>query len=131
MKRISLSLLLVSLLGAGCDGQQYVSADTVQLLITESNVDRVNRCQYVPVLQGSRVVFRYEIEDELKATLFVTRDEVRVGFEPSDGTTEFRLTTEELAEVDPDDTSPSGAGEPPAGYEVRLRPGCKPDDEYR
>lgn len=128
MTKIRAISVLLAGLALGCDGQQYVGADTVELVITDAATDkqRVNRCHYVPVLQGSRVVFRYEIESELKATLFVTRDEVRVGFEPSDGTEAFHIDTEDLADMlQPD------SGQAPDGFEVSLRPGCEPTNEYR
>jgi hypothetical protein len=121
-------LLLPALLCFACDGQQYVNPETVQLIITDtsSGMDRVNRCNYVPVLQGSRVVFRYEIEDGLKATLFATRDEITVGFEPEDGTTPFFITAEDLAAK-----LPPERGEPPEGYALSLLPDCKPTGDYR
>lgn len=121
-------LLLPALLCSACDGEQYVDPETVQLIITDtsSGMDRVNRCNYVPVLQGSRVVFRYEIEDGLKATLVATRDEITVGFEPPDGTEPFRITAEDLAaNLDPE------GGSLPEKYELELLPGCKPTGAYR
>jgi hypothetical protein len=128
MIRSGAGWLLSALLCTACDGEQYVNPGTVELVITDtsSGMQRVNRCNYVPVLQGSHVVFRYQVEDGLKATLFATRDEVSVGFEPADGTTPFRISSEDLAaNLEPE------TGSAPDGYELTLRPGCKPDGEYR
>ena len=70
MKRNAFALLLV-ISGAllGCDEQQYVSPDTVALIVTDdsTSMQRVNRCLYIPVLLGGQVVFRYEVDAELKA----------------------------------------------------------------
>ncbi|HYQ26451.1 MAG TPA: hypothetical protein VER04_04505, partial [Polyangiaceae bacterium] len=63
--------------------QGYVSPDTVALVITAagSSAQRVNRCHYVPVLLGSRDRARYSVDDQLHATIDLTRDKVTVLFE--------------------------------------------------
>jgi hypothetical protein len=114
-------------LALGCDGQQYVSPDTVALVVTDdgTQMQRVNRCQYIPVLAGSRVVFRYEVDDELKATLVIDREEVRVVFEPDGVADPFEVDAEDLTEA-----QRFTADAPPDGYQVELAAGCTPDDEY-
>ena len=126
MSRKPRSLLLAALTVLGCDGQQYVSPDTVGLTITndDTGVTRVSRCNYVPVLLGSRVKFRYVIEGDLKATIDIDRDEVAVTFEGDDGeASPFTVRTKEL-----DDGGSFTAESPPDGYTVRLSSGCTPDD---
>ena len=113
--------LFSALLLLACDGQQYVSPDTVQLVITKksSTSELVNRCNYVPVLLGSTVKARYLVEDDLRATLTVTRDAVTVGFDGAADT--FKASTTELAD------GPQSAPDPPAGYSVDLSFGCTPE----
>lgn len=122
-----LQLLLAPAAALACDGQQYVNADTVALVVTDeaTQLQRVNRCHYVPVLAGSRIVFRYEIDDELRTTLAVTRDEVRVTFEPDGAADPFEVDAEDLS-----DDERFTAEAPPSGYRVELIAGCTPDDEY-
>ena len=57
-----------------CEDRQYVSPDTVSLSITndDTGVERVNRCNFIPVLLGSEVKARYQVEGDLKATLTIT-----------------------------------------------------------
>jgi hypothetical protein len=121
-------LVLAAALLFGCDGQQYVNADTVALVVTDdaTQLQRVNRCHYIPVLAGGRVVFRYEVDDELRATLAIDRDEVRVVFEPEGVAEIFEVDAEDLSE-DQRFTAESA----PDGYVVELVAGCTPDDEYR
>jgi hypothetical protein len=88
-------------------------------------MQRVNRCQYIPVLAGSRIVFRYEVDDELKTALAITRDEVRVTFEPEGAADPFEVDAEDLTE-----SQRFSVDSPPSGYEVELIAGCTPDDEY-
>lgn len=123
-----LQLLPAAVAALACDGQQYVNADTVALVVTDetTQLQRVNRCHYVPVLAGSRIVFRYEIDDELRTTLAVTRDEVRVTFEPDGAADLFAVDAEDLGE---DERFTAEA--PPSGYRVELVAGCTPDDEYK
>jgi hypothetical protein len=111
----------------GCDGQQYVSPNTVALVVTDdgTQMQRVNRCQYIPVLAGSRVVFRYEVDSDIKATLVIDRNEVRVVFEPEGVADAFEVDAEDLT----DDQRFTADG-PPDGYQVELVAGCTPDDEY-
>jgi hypothetical protein len=116
------SALLGALLILACDGQQYVSPDTVHLVITKDGSTRelVNRCNYVPVLLGSTVKARYEVDDDLKATLTITHDAVTVGFDGVADT--FKVSAAELADA------AQFAPDPPAGYTVELSPGCTPDE---
>jgi hypothetical protein len=120
-------LALVAALALGCDGQQYVNPDTVALVVTDdaTQMQRVNRCQYIPVLAGSRVIFRYDIDGDLKATLVIDRDEVRVVFEPEGSADTFEVDAEDLT-----DAQHYTVDEPPDGYQVELIAGCTPDDEY-
>lgn len=123
--RSALGLVALSLLG--CDGQQYVSPDTVELVIVNDStgVQRVNRCNYIPVLLGGQVKARYTVESDLKATITITREEVEVTFQdPSRDHDPF---------VVPADTFEEGeltleADAPPDGYTVTLGTPCTPDD---
>ena len=126
MKRNALALLLVWGALLGCDEQQYVSPDTVALTVTDdsTNMQRVNRCLYIPVLLGGQVVFRYEIAAELKALLIITRDEATVSFEPEEAGEPFSVDTDELTEMQQHEASA-----PPSGYTVELSAGCTPDDD--
>jgi hypothetical protein len=122
----SLCLLAVGLFG--CDGQQYVSPDTVGLVITndDTGVTRVDRCNYIPVLLGSRIKWRYAIEGDLKATITITREEIEVTFEGDGGeAAPFSVRPKDFD----DDVSSFTAGSPPDGYTVRLLTGCTPDDD--
>jgi hypothetical protein len=126
MKRSVLVPLLVSGALLGCEEQQYVSPDTVALIVTDdsTNMQRVNRCLYIPVLLGGQVVFRYEVDAELKALVVITRDEATVSFEPEEAAEPFSVDTDELTE-----TQQHQASAPPAGYTVELSAGCEPDDD--
>jgi hypothetical protein len=107
-----------------CDGEQYVSPDTVALSITKdaTGVERVNPCNYVPVLLGDEVDATYVVEGELRANLSIKRDSYRVAFEGGAvGGDPFVVTATELkagAQTDPT---------PPPGYTVKLSLGCTPD----
>lgn len=117
---------LFGLLAGSCDDPQYVNAYTVALIITNdtTGVQRVNRCHYVPVLLGSEVKARYLVEDQLRATISLTRDDVSVLFEDS-GTevSTFVVDSDEFAE----DTEIAAADAPP-GFSAALRSPCTPDD---
>ena len=106
-----------------CDGQQYVSPDTVRLLITDDStrVDRVDRCNYLPVLLGGEVKSRYAVDGDVKATLTLTRDAVSVVFEGAPEAETFAVDASALRE------SAQTAASPPAGYTVELSTGCTPD----
>lgn len=120
-KAVLLCATSLSLVLSACDGQQYVSPDTVRLRITEdaSNVDRVDRCNYVPVLLGDEVKWRYVVKGDLKATLTVTRDSVTVSFEGSPQALEpFEVEADVVREA------AQTAENPPSGYTVELSPGC-------
>lgn len=118
LNRSAVALLLVL---SACDGQQYVSPDTVRLRITDdsTNLDQVDRCNYVPVLLGDEVKWRYVVKGELKATLTVTRDFINVAFEGSSEPVEpFQVEADALHDGSHTDLKP------PAGYIVDLSPGC-------
>ncbi|RYZ10285.1 MAG: hypothetical protein EOO73_01545 [Myxococcales bacterium] len=120
-------LLLVLGLGAlGCDDPQYVNPDTVALVVTNDStgIQRVNRCHYVPVLLGSQVKARYVVEDELRATITLTRDELSLLFEdggaPVAGLTSPSLNfAEEAREL---------MESPPEGFTVELVSPCTPQE---
>lgn len=124
-----LALVVVAALGlCACDGQQYVSPDTVLLTVSndETGIMRVNRCNYVPVLLGSEVKARYGVEDDIKVTITITREEVEVAFQdPNRDHDPFVVAAEDFEDndsgVDIDDT--------PAGYTARLSSGCTPDED--
>lgn len=117
-------VLLGALALGGCDGQQYVSPDTVLLTVshdvTGSKV--VEGCNYVPVLLGSQIQQRYAVEDGLQASVSITRSEIVVIFTGAD-VARFRVATKELEPgvvvIDDD---------PPDGYSVELSSGCVPDE---
>jgi hypothetical protein len=115
--------LFGALLASACDGQQYVSPDTVQLVVTKDGSTRelVNRCNYMPVLLGSVVKARYVVEDDLKATLTITRDAAVVSFD--DVAEPFRASASELA------AGVQSAPNPPTGYTVDLSSGCTPPED--
>jgi len=124
----NLGLFRCALLGAvclvACDGQQYVSPDTLALSITKDStgIERVNRCNYVPVLLGDKVESRYVVQGDLKATLTITRDSFTVAFEGSaDPVDPFVVPATDLKD------GPQMAPSPPAGYTVTLSLGCTPD----
>jgi hypothetical protein len=110
---------------AACDGQQYVSPDSVALSITndKTSVERVHRCNYVPVLLGSEVKTRYVVEDDLKATLTLTRESFSVVFEGAASSVEPFV----VPAADVHDAAQT-ADSPPAGYTVTLSSGCTPDE---
>jgi hypothetical protein len=116
--------LLLPLVLLGCDGQQYVSPETVELSITNTdNLELVKRCHYIPVLLGSQVKARYRIEDERRVTITITRDEIALDYDS--GESEL-VTPQELEELE------SGGSRvlenTPADYTARLTPNCTPDD---
>jgi hypothetical protein len=123
LKAVCVAAQFGALLLCACDGQQYVSPDTVQLVITKDGSTRqlVNRCNYVPVLLGSVVKSRYVVEDDLKATLTITRDAVVVSF---DGAAEtFEVSASNLAD------GALSLPNPPIGYTVELSSGCTPPED--
>jgi hypothetical protein len=127
MKRSLLALAVVATGAAlGCQEQQYVSPDTVALVVTDdsTNMQRVNRCLYIPVLLGGQVIFRYEVDSALKAVLVITRDEATVSFEPGGAADPFAVDTEDLSEMET-----HFADAPPSGYTVELSAGCTADDD--
>jgi len=106
-----------------CDGQQYVSPDTVALSISKDStgVERVNVCNDVPVLLGDEVQATYAVEGELAAALSVTRDSVRVTFSGSAPVDPFVATITDLKD------GPQTDSTPPPGYTVKLSLGCTRD----
>ena len=123
-KRLAVVGVVVAALAAlGCDGQQYVSPDTVALAITtEAGAPRVDSCHYVPVLLGSRAVVHYMVDQRLDVTFDLTREEISVSFESPDESVEpFRVPSERFAEA-ASEQDPA----PPAGYSVELTSPCTP-----
>ncbi|MDF3064615.1 MAG: hypothetical protein K0R38_216 [Polyangiaceae bacterium] len=120
-------LLLGSALAAlGCDGTQYVNADTVALIMTNdtTGVERVNRCHYVPVLLGSQLKARYVVEDELRVTITLTRDDLHLLFEEAGEPVEsLTLPSQQFA-----DEAREVAESPPPGFTVELASPCTPKD---
>lgn len=114
---------ILALVAAGCDGQQYVSPDTVALSIgTEAGASRLNVCQYIPVLLGSRAVSHYTIDGRFDVTLDVTRDEIGVSFAgPGQVVEPFTVPSARFADS-ASETDPS----PPVGYTVELLSPCAP-----
>jgi hypothetical protein len=106
-----------------CDGQQYVSPDTVALSITKdsSGSERVNACNYLPVLLGDRVDATYVVDGDLQAALSITRDSVRVTFTGSAPVDPFVVTATDLKD------GPQTDSTPPPGYTVKLSLACTPD----
>jgi hypothetical protein len=123
-----LAFTLLAFFPLACDGQQYVSPDTVELVIVNDStgVTRVNRCNYIPVLLGSQVKARYTVESDLKATITITREEVGVTFQdPSRDHEPFVVPSETFEEGD----VTLQAEAPPDGYTVTLSSTpCTPDD---
>ena len=122
----SASVAVLTLLLCGCDGQQYVGADTVELLITNdaTTLQRVKRCNNIPILLGSEVKARYVVESDLSTTITITRDQVEVTFQDPGRSHEpfvvpaqdFEGGVSRLAET------------PPDGYTVELSSPCTPND---
>lgn len=122
-----LCLVPILLANWGCEEQQYVNPDTVQLTVTRAGgVTLVQRCNYIPVLLGSAVNIGYHVEDDLGARLEITRETVRVTFEDSSGEVSSfgvpGVTFSEQFSVDVPD--------PPAGYAATLSAGCIPGPDW-
>lgn len=126
-KRRALVTLSCCLL-LGCDSQQYVDPDTVALIVTEndSGQQRVNRCHYIPVLLGSQIKFRYEVDADIDVTLTITRDEVDVHFDEGGFGESSVVDTSDLT-----DTQTIAIDWASELYVAELVAGCTPDDEYR
>ena len=116
-------LATLALVAAACDGQQYVSPDTVALSIgTEAGASRLNACQYIPVLLGSRSVSHYTVDGRLEVTLDVTRDEISVSFAGvGQGVEPFRVPSARF-----EDSASEKDPSPPVGYTVELLSPCAP-----
>lgn len=121
--RLTLGVVIAAVAALGCDGQQYVSPDTVALAITtEGGASRLNSCHYVPVLLGSRAVVHYLVDQRLDVTFDLSRDEISVSFESPDGPVEpFRVQSKVFA-----DGATESDPAPPAGYVVELTSPCDP-----
>ncbi|HKY37737.1 MAG TPA: hypothetical protein VJN18_17465 [Polyangiaceae bacterium] len=109
----------------GCDGQQYVSPDTVELSITnnDSNLELVKRCHFIPVLLGSQIKARYRIEDERRVTVTITRDEIELDYDSGESELVTPQELENLASGEALELQST-----PADYTARLTPNCTPDD---
>lgn len=110
----------------GCDDTQYVNPDTVALIVTNDStgIERVNRCHYIPVLLGSQLKARYVVEDELRVTLTLTRDELDLLFEDAGRPVEqLTLPSQQFAEE-----AHEVAESPPTGFTVELDSPCTPQD---
>jgi len=121
------SLGLLALVVLGCNEQQYVSPDTVSLVISNDSSGEmlVNRCNFIPVLLGSQVKARYVVESDLRATITITREEVEVTFQdPGRDHEPFLVPAETFEEGD----VTLQADSPPDGYTVTLSTPCTPDD---
>jgi hypothetical protein len=121
------AILGSALLGLfGCDDPQYVNPDTVALIVTNDStaVQRVNRCHYVPVLLGSQVTVRYAVEKDLRATITLTRNDVRVVFDAAGSAVATVVVPSRDFASEADFT----ADEPPPGFTVQLLSPCTPDD---
>lgn len=117
--------LFFGLSALGCD-DSYVSPDTVALIVTNDStgVQRVNRCHYVPVLLGSQVKARYVVEDELRVTITLTRDELNLLFEDEGRPVEsLTLPSQQFAEE-----TREVAESPPDGFTVELASPCTPQE---
>jgi len=119
--RLALGLLLITL---GCDGQQYVSPDTVALVVKNANsgAERLNRCHYIPVLLGSEVQADYVVENQLRASITITRDLVSVTFKDAGTEVAVQEADTLLFEGQASETLDN----PPSGYTVELSSPCTP-----
>lgn len=123
-RSLKCALLLTASAVLGCDGQQYVSPDTVALVVRDesSGTKQLDECHYVPVLLGSRSVSRYSLEADLRVELDLTRDEVRVSFESGrEQVASFVVPSSRFAQ-DASERAPA----PPTGYRVDLVSPCSP-----
>ena len=114
---------IVALFALGCDGQQYVSPETVALVIsTEGGAQRLNDCRYIPVLLGSRSSSHYTIDSRLEVRLDITREEIDVSFASVGEELEPFRVPSSLFEGSATEEAPA----PPTGYTVALRSPCTP-----
>ncbi|HXK18240.1 MAG TPA: hypothetical protein VNG33_10585, partial [Polyangiaceae bacterium] len=105
----------------GCDGQQYVSPDTVALSITKDSTssERVSQCNYVPVLLGGEVDATYDVDGFFQATISITRDSITVAFPGAEPAVEpFVALASDVHDA------PQTVDTAPPGYTVTLSPGC-------
>lgn len=122
--RFVVGLLLAAPWLPGCDGQQYVSPDTVALSITKDSTgsERLNECNFVPVLLGSEVDVTYDVDGDFQATIDITRDAIKVAFAGQASPVEPFVVTAKAVQ-----DAPQAAENPPSGYTVKLSPGCTVD----
>jgi hypothetical protein len=119
--------LLAAFALLGCDGQQYVSPDTVLLTVSHdvTGSKLLERCNYVPVLLGGRVDRHYVVDGALQATIALTRSDIVVTFQGAgDGFEPFHVAPKRL-----EDSTSVVDEYSPTGYTAELSPGCVPDDE--
>lgn len=118
--------LVLSLGALGCEDQAYVSPNTVSLSITDSDgIERVHRCNYIPILLGSEVKARYAVDDDLKAVIAITRDEITLTFEPPAGDP----WVEESSQFQDKLSAPIRMKTPPSKHVVELDSFCKADSD--
>jgi hypothetical protein len=128
MKDMHLSrvALLAGLSLLACDGQQYVSPDTVLLTVTHDKTGSVlvEACNFVPVLLGSKVEKHYAVEGAMETTLTITRSDIAVTFQNSgENLDPFHVAPKHLEEGNAIDDYP------PTGYTVELASGCTVDTD--
>lgn len=124
MKRIIFASSL--LLTLACDDTQYVNPDTVALIVTNdtTGVERVNRCHYIPVLLGSQVKSRYLVEDDLRVTITLTRDELDLLFEDGGA----RVASVTVPSPQFADEAREVVASPTDGFTVQLASPCTPPE---
>jgi len=117
------SFVAAALAALACDGRQYVSPDTVALVISDESTGtkQLNECHYVPVLLGSRSISRYALDSDLRVTIDITRDQVSVSFEDPAGVEPFLVPSERFEQA-----ATARDPAPPAGYVVELSSPCSP-----
>jgi hypothetical protein len=121
----SIAVVLFGFALGACDGQQYVSPDTVALSVAEDGggPELVHRCDYVPVLLGDAVQSKHVVDSELQLTFTATRDVFSVTFNSAAGAVE-PFVVKAQAVLD----GPQTAENPPSGYTVQLSSRCSPDE---
>jgi hypothetical protein len=113
--------VFVALTALGCDGQQYVGADTVALVVSDeaTGAPVLDACHFIPVLLGSRSVSRYRVDEQLAVTIDITRDEIVVSFDSADVIEPFRVESARF-----EGAAKASDAAPPAGYSVDLVSPC-------
>lgn len=129
----AVAVSIYALTAFGCQGQQYVSPDTVQLSVSDASVDppieRVSHCHYIPVLLGDQIQGRYRVTGELDAVMLLTRERVTISFEgesaggeapPPPWVVPSSVFRDKRARAEPSTQ--------PAGLELALMSPCVPED---